>query len=114
LLSIDIRGENFDLVASGDALPNRLGRSQCKEASWCFEGVFIFDRLALVRTVTRLAGLETAPEVIASREDINSRTPPSSLFDMLIAFEDAIAHSTVVASGNGIGVQQIFVGVLPF
>jgi hypothetical protein len=76
--------------------------------------VFVLNRSALRQIVTRLAGLEAPPEVIAPSQQVNSRTPPSSLFDVLIALEDVVFDSTIVASRYGIRVQQIVVGVLAY
>jgi hypothetical protein len=76
--------------------------------------MFILNQLSGVITVTWLTRLETAPQVISSSKYVNSRTPPASLFNVLIAFKDVTLNSTIIASGKGIGIQQILVGILTF
>ena len=76
--------------------------------------MFVLDRLFRINALTGNAGFETAPEIIAQREQVNPGTPPTALFEVLIAIEDVTPEATIITSREGIGIQEIFVGVLTF
>jgi hypothetical protein len=67
--------------------------------------MFIFNQLSSDSAAMWLAGLETAPQVIASSKYIDPGTPPTPLFCMFVTLEDAIAYPPIVPSRNSICVQ---------
>ena len=60
--------------------------------------MLIFDRLVAIAALSGTIGLKTSPKILLSGEQINSRTPPAALGNMVILFEDVGADPTIIAS----------------